>query len=224
MIFFTPNSIEKIFLNDEILWDNMKNIDLEDFNNMKLLKSKWQEIGNNIIIKWKILDIIFQNLIIVKAYVENDLSICDKIDYMDGNWNSIADYCKADFQLLKFFANRDIKICNNFNEYFKWLSFMWIDWKPKDICIKLHWLLTEKDLTEEKIEDNLKVIFKTNKLDENILWIFNIILLKDKTCDNVDVLSMKIKCLNFQHEWNIFNNFKKEIYPQLINTKYLSDK
>jgi hypothetical protein len=214
-------TINKVFYEDDLLWNIMKEINIIDFENMKLLKSKWQDIDNKIEIEWEILDVIFQNLIAAKAFNDKIISYCDKTNYVDATWNSYWERCKADYYLVDLFVNKNYELCNNFNDIYKEMWVMWLNIEPKKVCNEFVTLLKNDNINENDIEDTLKLLYSTDNLDSDILNLFKSILLKTDSCWDIEVLSTKLICLNIYNGWDIFTDFKNNTYNKLINTKYL---
>lgn len=210
-----------LFTKDSLIWDLIKDINLNDFNNLKLLQNSNWKTDNEIVIKWEILEQIYQNLVIIKSIKDQDISYCDKLNYMDATLVSQDKYCKWEFYINQLLFNKDKNICTNFDSWFDKVALMWSKISLRMMCDKLYTLVIDKNVNEQKILNFFKYIYKWWNVDDNTLNIFKTYFLNENYCTNIDVLSTKIKCLNYFYKDSFFVDFKKKAYQDIIKSKYL---
>jgi hypothetical protein len=220
-LILNDKNVNDLFIKDSLLWDIIKDINLNDFNNLKLLKNSNLKTDNKIVIKWEILEQIYQNLLIIKSIKDYDISYCNKLDYNDADLVSQNKYCRWDFYINQLLISKDKNICKKFDTWFNNVHLMNSQVPLNMMCYKLYTLLIDKNINEQKILDFFKYIYKWWNVDDNNLNIFKTYFLNENYCTNIDVLSTKIKCLNYFYKDSFFVDFKNKAYQDIIKSKYL---
>jgi hypothetical protein len=158
-------------------------------------------------------------LLKIKAIKDNDITYCDKwVKYVAINE---VQYCKLDFYINKLLSTKDKKICNTIEKWFTDITIFWSDKSNDEICNKLYLLVSDKEITEQKVEDFVKFISNSWEMDNDLLAITKTYFLNKNFCNELDTVWAKIKCLDFFYKDDFFKEFKDKVYTEIIKTKYL---
>lgn len=213
---------EKLFLNNELIWSIIKGIKLDDFANLKLSKDLEWKKENIIRDKNEVLDVISQNLLQIKSYQDNDISICDK--WVKYKQEDIIEqeslYCKGGFYINQLLIKKDKQLCNNFKKWFENIELLGSKIAAESVCNKLYELTIDESVNEQKI---VSFISEINwwEVDKEMLSFLKTNFLWENFCNDVDTVWWKVKCLSYYYKNDFFKEFETKVYPEIIKSTYL---
>lgn len=202
------NSIKKSnnLLEDELVWNMLKIIKEDDF---KYIKDKTKLIEN-----------IYESLISIKSLNDDNIFYCDKLSLLKETPDEAIKYCKWNFYIFKALFKKDNSICKNLEKWFENIYIMWSNKSAFELCNSLYSLTKFENINENNISNFVKSIYDW-KINTDTVELFNTYFLNNNNCNNIDIVSTKIRCLSFFHRDSFFMDFETKIYKELIKSKYL---
>lgn len=201
-----PTKKSNDILEDELVWSILKTINEDDF---KYIKDKTKLTEN-----------IYESLISIKSINDDNLFYCDKLSLLKETPDEAIKYCKWNFYIFKALFKKDNSICKNLEKWFEDIYIMWSNKSAFELCNSLYSLTKFENINETNISNFVKNIYDW-KINTNTVELFNTYFLNNNNCNNIDIVSTKLRCLSLFYKDSFFINFNTEIYKELIKSKYL---